>query len=135
AVEYAVRLLQTTKVIPARDVVANAHNERLEVLLLHAEHKPGAALDLAIASLAKLGATAPVGNTATRIAADILALGTFLGRNVDAPIAGYIQRFLLVEPPALTHGVTTLFGTIAVCTQTLGAAGEKCLDRVAELYD
>jgi hypothetical protein len=134
AVDYGVRLLETDQLVAARGVVANAHNERLDVLLLHGEHKPSAALDMGIAKLETIVPAPIMGNTPTRLAADVVALGAFLGRNVDTPIEHYLNRFVYPEPPPLTHGVTTLFATIATCTQIRTSIGDKCVDRLAELY-
>ena len=133
-VDYGVRLLETDQLVAVRGVVAKAHDDRLDVLLLHGENKPGAALDMSIEKLKTMTPAPRLGNTPTRLAADVVALGTFLGRNVDAPIEDYLNRFVLADPPAITHGVTTLFATIATCTQTSMAINNKCLDRLAQLY-
>lgn len=133
-VDYGVRLTETDQLVAVRGVVAKAHDDRLDVLVLHGEHKPGAALDMAIEKLKTLSPSPKLGNTPTRIAADVVSLGAFLGRNVDGPIEDYLNRFVFIDPPALTHGVTTLFATIATCTQARHAVGDKCVERLADLY-
>jgi eukaryotic-like serine/threonine-protein kinase len=135
AIEYGVRLLEANQLVAARGVATATHNPRLEVLLVFGEHRPGAALDYAIDALAKLEAKPLNGNTATRLATAIIDLGNLTGRSIDAPIADYLNRFVFPDPPALTHGATTLFGAIAVCTQSKGADATRCIDRITSLYD
>ncbi len=135
AVEYGVRLLEIGDLVAARGVAVTTHNARLDVLVLHAERHPGTALTTAIALLRAQEAKPMNGNTATRLAANVIDLGVLLGRPTDDAIADYIERFIIPEPPALSHGVTTLFGTIAVCTQSKPAIGERCIERISTLYE
>ena len=88
-----------------------------------------------LGALAKLEAKPWNGNTATRLATSVIVLGAFLGKPVDAPITHFLNRFVFADPPALTHGVTTMFGVLAVCTQSKGAEATRCLERIASLYD
>ncbi len=135
AIEYGVRLLEVDRLVEARGVAAATHNDRLDILLLHVERRPGAALDKAMQTLRATVPKRETGNSATRIAATIVDLGAFLGKPVDDAIADYVERFVMPETPALSQGVTTLFGVLAVCTQTKSPAADRCIDRIATLFD
>ncbi|HEY2365315.1 MAG TPA: hypothetical protein VGH87_02975, partial [Polyangiaceae bacterium] len=62
-IDYGVRLLESDQLVAVRGIVAKAHDDRLDVLVLHGEHKPGAALDMGIDKLKTLVPSPKLGNT------------------------------------------------------------------------
>jgi hypothetical protein len=135
AVEYGVRLVQLGRIESARGVANATGNERLNVLVLQADRKPGEALRAAQSVLQTMPATAEKGGEATRLAATAVDLAVFLGKPTDGVARAFFGRFLNADPPALTRGAATYFAALSICVQASPALAKPCIDRLATLFD
>lgn len=131
---YAEYLVGHGKVQAATSYAVQLDSDYLRALILHAQGKPKAALDLATSALAALPARAENGGIAARLASVSIDIAQFLEVKTSAP-ADYYTRFMQPDPPALTHGIVTFFSSIGVCHAFDKPMGLACFGRLQTLFD
>jgi hypothetical protein len=130
---YGDSLLIVGDVVGASAVAAEAESPSLTVRVLRADGRLRGALDTAASELSKLEARPDTSLEASRLALYGAELAQILERPPEH-MTGYVDRFLMPDPPVLSKGVVPMFASLAACLQTPAPLGPRCVARIDVLY-
>jgi hypothetical protein len=132
-VNYGENLIEAGDLVSASAVAAVAQSPSLSVQIMRGEGQLHAALDTAVASLARVPASPVTALEASKLAAYATDLAAILERP-PTHVEDYYERFLAPDPPRFSNGVVPFFAALSTCMQAARPTAVRCVRRLGDLF-